>query len=194
MKKNPPPVHQIELRIVELSELFNSMDPTPFHRRDLDPGAQEFLESWALEFPQDSHFRIVVHIERMPAEAPAPLVTAAIHNFFAYKTDLTMRNMRLMLLEGRTSLLIGLCFLALCLLGADVLSGSISNTFLRVLRESLIIGGWVVMWRPMQIFLYDWWPLVRRGRIFRNLSRAKVHVSAAVPSNSALSKAVASAN
>lgn len=194
MKKNPPPVHQIELRIVELSELFNSMDPTPFHRRDLDPGAQEFLESWALEFPQDSHFRIIVHIERMPAEDPAPLVTAAIHNFFVYKTELTMRNMRLMLLEGRTSLLIGLCFLALCLLGADVLSSSISNTFLRVLRESLIIGGWVVMWRPMQIFLYDWWPLVRRARIFRNLSRAKVNVSAAVPSNSALSKAVASAN
>ncbi|MDO8248571.1 MAG: hypothetical protein Q7T78_02475 [Rhodoferax sp.] len=175
--KKPAPVHQLELRIVELSELFNSMDPTPFHHRDLDTDAEEFLESWALEFPQDSHFRIVVHIEHMPQEDPAPLVAEAIHNYFDYKTVLMKRNLRLLLLEGRTSLLIGLCFLALCLLGADLLTGFANNAFLRVLKESLLIGGWVAMWRPMQIFLYDWWPLVRRGRIYRNLGRASVHVS-----------------
>ena len=43
MTKTHPPVHQIELRIVKLSELFNSMDPTPFHHRDLDADAEEFL-------------------------------------------------------------------------------------------------------------------------------------------------------
>jgi hypothetical protein len=153
------------------------MDPTPFHHRDLDTDAEEFLESWALEFPQDSHFRIVVHIEHMPQEDPAPLVAEAIHNYFDYKTVLMKRNLRLLLLEGRTSLLIGLCFLALCLLGADLLTGFANNAFLRVLKESLLIGGWVAMWRPMQIFLYDWWPLVRRSRIYRNLGRASVHVS-----------------
>jgi hypothetical protein len=56
-----------------------------------------------------------------------------------------------------------------------------TNTFSRVLKESLVIGGWVAMWRPMQIFLYEWWPLVRRGHIYRNLSLAKVHVVAANP-------------
>jgi hypothetical protein len=176
MKKSPPAVHQIELRIVELSELFNSMDPTPFHHRDLDLDAQEFLESWALEFPQGSHFRIVVHIEHMPNEDPAPLVTEAIHNYFEYKAVLLKRNLRLLLLEGRTSLMIGLCFLTLCLISADFLSSFSYNTFLRVLKESLLIGGWVAMWRPMQIFLYDWWPMVRRGRIYSNLGRASVHV------------------
>ena len=66
MKRGHPPVHQIELRIAALSELVNSMDPTPFHHRDLDRDAVKFLESWALEFPPASHFRIVVHIETMP--------------------------------------------------------------------------------------------------------------------------------
>ncbi len=177
MKKNHPPVHQIELRIVELSELFNSMDPTPFHHRDLDTDAEEFLESWALEFPQDSHFRIIVHIERMPQEDPAAVVAEAIHNYFEYKSVLSKRSLRVLLLEGRTSLLIGVAFLALCLLGADILSGFPNNTFLRVLKESMVIGGWVAMWRPMQIFLYEWWPLIRRGRIYRNLGRATVHVA-----------------
>jgi hypothetical protein len=36
------------------------------------------------------------------------------------------------------------------------------------------------MWRPLQIFLYEWWPSVRRGRIFRNLAKASVRV---IPAN-----------
>ena len=179
MKKHQPPVHQIELRIVKLAELFNSMDPTPFQHRNLDTDAEEFLETWALEFPQNSHFRIVVHIEQMPKEDPAPLVAEAIHNYFNYKSVRSKRKLRLLLLEGRTSLLIGLGFLALCLLGADILAASFANnTFFRLLKESLLIGGWVAMWRPMQIFLYEWWPIVRRGRIYRSLGRANVRVVA----------------
>jgi hypothetical protein len=172
-----PHVHQIELRIGKLPELFNSMDPTPFHHRNLDTDAEEFLESWALEFPQNSHFRIVVHIEQMPLEDPSLLVCEAIHNYFEYKSERSKRSLRLLLLEGRVSLLIGLVFLAMCLLGADILvTGFSNNTFLRLLKESLLIGGWVAMWRPLQIFLYEWWPYVRRGRIYRNLGRASVQV------------------
>jgi hypothetical protein len=176
MKPSHPPVHQIELRIAALSELFNSMDPTPFHHRDLDRDAVEFLESWALEFPPKCHFRIIVHIETMPAEDPTPLVSEAMRNYFDYKSVLALRNLRLLLIEGRTSLMIGIGFLALCLLGADLLAAFTTNTFFRLLKESLLIGGWVAMWRPLQIFLYDWWPFVRRRRIYRNLGHASVQV------------------
>ena len=176
MKKNQPPVHQIELRIVQLSELFNSMDPTPFHHRDLDPNAEKFLESWALQFPQSSHFRIIVHIEKMPPEDPAPLVAEAIHNHFEDKSVIAKRTLRLLMQEGRTSLLIGVGFLAMCLFAADLLSVLAHGTFSRMLKESLLIGGWVAMWRPLQIFLYGWWPIVRKGRIYRNLGRASVHI------------------
>ena len=89
---------------------------------------------------------------------------------------LAKRGLRLLLIEGRTSLLIGLGFLALCLIGADLLAVFATNTFLRLLKESLLIGGRVAMWRPLQIFLYEWWPVVRRRRIYRNLGRASVHV------------------
>ena len=176
MKSSHAPVHQIELRIVSLSELFNSMDPTPFHHRDLDRDAVEFLESWALEFPPASHFRIIVHTVNMPPDDPTPLVSEAMRNYFDYKSVLALRNLRLLLIEGRTSLVIGLVFLALCLLGADLLATFTTNTFFRLLKESLLIGGWVAMWRPLQIFLYDWWPIVRRRRIYRNLGHASVQV------------------
>ena len=34
----------------------------------------------------------------------------------------------------------------------------------------------VAMWRPMQIYLYDWWPLLRRSRIYAKLSHMPVEV------------------
>lgn len=169
-------VHRIELRLNELSQLFNSMDPTPFHHKDLDRDAEEFIESWALEFPQASRFHITVHLAQMPAEDPTALVTEAIRNYFTYKSGLSGRQVTVLLREGRVSLLIGLAFLSACLLAADLLTPFASGTFLKIVRESLTIGGWVAMWRPMQVFLYEWWPLARRRRIYRHLGQAQVRV------------------
>jgi hypothetical protein len=78
--------------------------------------------------------------------------------------------------DGRLSLLVGGLFLAACLAGSQVLFGRASGTFLSVARESLTIAGWVAMWRPMEIFLYEWWPLRRRWRVFEKMSRMKVEV------------------
>lgn len=169
-------VHQLSLRVVKLSELFNSMDPTPFQNRDLDPEAHEYIESWAMGYPQNSHFRIHVHIVEMPADDPTPTVVAAVHNYFSYKRELAQRALRLLLFEGRTSLLIGLAFLAACLITADAIPASTASPLFRILREGLTICGWVALWKPMQLLLYEWWPLARRIRILGNLSRSAVHV------------------
>jgi hypothetical protein len=177
MKTRALPVHRIELRLREVGQLFNSMDPTPFHHKDLDPAAEEFIESWALEFPPDSRFHIHVHVERLPPDGdPTAMVAEAIHNFFDYKAELTRRELSQLLEQGRTSLGIGLAFLILCLLAADLIAKVAAGTFLNIVRESLTIGGWVAMWRPLQIFLYDWWPLMRRRNIYRSLGRAHVRV------------------
>ena len=54
--------HRIEIRIRELSQLFNSMDPTPFHHQDLDPNAEEFILSWAHEHPREGELEILIHL------------------------------------------------------------------------------------------------------------------------------------
>ena len=104
-----PTVHRLELRVVEVAELFNSTDPTPFADRD----AERFLESSALEFPQDSRFRIVVHVEHMPLADPAPLASEAIRNHFDYRATATRRSLRTLPGEGRANLVIGLAVSAL---------------------------------------------------------------------------------
>ena len=176
-KNQPQPGHHLELRVRELAQFFNSMDPTPFHNKALDPEAETFIETWARGIPPKSPMHLTLHLQTMPLQgSPAPLVTDAIHNHFADKAQRARRDLSDLFWQGRISLLIGLAFVAVCLLAADAIGQLGSGTAHTVARESLTIVGWVAMWRPLQVFLYDWWPLARRMGTYKALARAHVRV------------------
>jgi hypothetical protein len=78
--------------------------------------------------------------------------------------------------RGRASLAIGVLFLVACLAASKILIGNRLETWAGIARESLTIAGWVAMWRPMEIYLYDWWPLRNRGRVYARLSQMPVEV------------------
>ena len=67
-------------------------------------------------------------------------------------------------------------FLLGCLAASNPLTGRAAGTFLSLTWESLTIAGWVAIRRPMQNYLYDWWPLRRRRRVYEKLSRMGVEV------------------
>jgi len=168
--------HCIELELHDLNQLFNSMDPSPFKDKDLDHDAEEFIFSWAQEYPPKQTLTLRVYLAQWPSEDPTELIREAVHNYFAYRTKLNDLEFTRLMRQGRTSLLIGLPFLGACLLISKLLLGGEAGTWAAVLRESLTIAGWVAMWRPMQIYLYDWWPVRQRGRVYAKLSRIPVEV------------------
>jgi hypothetical protein len=167
--------HRIEVFVDRVEQLFNSMDPSPFHERDLDDDAEEFIVGWAREFPRHDPVTLVVHVNQLPSHQDAQhLIETAVHNYFAYREKLNRFEFRYLLKRGRDSLIVGLAFLAACVLTSQLLQRS--GMLPIILREGLIIGGWVAMWRPMEIFLYEWWPLLRKGRLYQKLSRMHVEV------------------
>ena len=71
---------------------------------------------------------------------------------------------------GRTSLLIRNCFPG----GGGQHShygghSTCRETDRRTRPESLLIGGWRPMWRPLEIFLYDWWPIRAERTLLREV-------------------------
>jgi hypothetical protein len=129
------------------------------------------------EFPLDEPVTLVVHLNEFPAgQNPQSVIEQGVHHYFAYRARLNRLEFRRLLKDGRQSLLIGIVFLAACLTASHAMGGGEYGTFRSLARESLTIAGWVAMWRPMQIYLYDWWPLRRRGRLYEKLSRMKVEV------------------
>src|SRR5580765_7999345 len=62
-----PGVRHIELNLREINQLFNTMDPSPFHEKDLDHDAEEFIVSWAREFPLNEQVVLVIYLSEIPA-------------------------------------------------------------------------------------------------------------------------------
>jgi hypothetical protein len=50
-----------------------------------------------------------------------------------------------------------------------------------LIENSLVIGAWVALWRPIEIFLYDWWPIRAEARLFDRLSQMEVRTISAQP-------------
>ena len=174
----PEKCKPIEVRVAELRQLFNAIDPSPFQKRDLDPGVVDFIVGWSKDLPAGAPLGLLVHLERAAGPADeATVLRDAIHEFFSQSAAGSRRRLRELFRRGRTSLAIGLGFLALSIgIGDTVASYFEGHHLAEVLRESLLIGGWVAMWGPLQIFLYDWWPIRADIRLFERLTSMPVRV------------------
>ena len=151
----------IEVHLGELKQLFNAIDPAPFRDKDLDPKAEEFIVGWAKDMPRDVSFALVIDLDCPAGLADEPTVLRdAIHEFFRQRALTYRRRLREFLRVGRTSLVIGLVALGAAIALGDFLATLLKGSrFGEIVRESLTIGGWVSMWRPLEVFLYDWWPI-----------------------------------
>ncbi|HWA28594.1 MAG TPA: hypothetical protein VG734_23295 [Lacunisphaera sp.] len=169
--------NRIEVRLRELAQLFNSMDPSPFIDRDLDADAEEFIVSWAREMPHHAELELVIHLATTPDPDRAAGTEEAVRHYFVNRAEVKGRELRLLLRRGRTSLLIAVLFLAACFgLGQAVQRASFGrwNEFVSL---GLDIAGWVAMWRPLEVFLYDWWPVRSDQRLMERLARMKVSLN-----------------
>lgn len=168
----------IEVHVADLQQLFNSLDPTPFRKRDLDPQAEEFISGWARELDADKPIGLVVHVDRsMPSVDQIATLNDAVRDYFGGRASRTRQRLRQLFKVGRTSLLIGVIFLAASIVVGDMIASMLRDTqFAGVARESLLIGGWVAMWRPLEIFLYDWWPIRAEAKLMDRLGAMLVRV------------------
>jgi hypothetical protein len=166
----------IEIRIEEISQLFHTLDPFPFRERDLDKDAEEFIVGWARELPMDQPLRIVVHLPEAHALEPeVDELRGALTRYFDYRARVIALELNELVRIGRRALAIGLTVLTFAVIaGHAAAAGLKPHPIGRVIEESLTIFGWVANWRPIEIFLYDWWPIVRRRKLYQRLSAAEV--------------------
>jgi hypothetical protein len=182
----PPSRAVIEVHVAELRQLFNSIDPSPFRERDLAPAAEAFIVDWSRELPSDLPLALLVHLERSAGPPnETVLLGQAIHQFFASEAEASRRRLRRLFQRGRISLVIGLAVLAGCIgLAQLALRWAGDGGLDQVVHESLLIGGWVAMWRPLEVFLYDWWPIRADVRLFDRLAVMPVRIRYATASPS----------
>lgn len=169
----------IRLRVKDIGQLFNSLDPDPFIERDLDDDAVAYITSWAREIPHGRPMKLAVTItEPKHSGDHQATLQAAVQNYFGNAAELARNEFRQLLKRGRASLVIGLIVLVASMFGAHFVGQALAErSWGALVSEGIMIGGWVAMWRPLEILLYDWWPLRRKRLDLQRLRDMKVEVT-----------------
>ena len=165
----------IEVKLRDIRQLFNTLDPSPFPTKDLDPAAEEYLVGAAREIGARPS-TLLLHVPVGTADHEVDGAISAVRHYFTYRAWHTREQLRLMLWRGLISLAIGLLFLIACLSLRKLLSALTVSPSTDIVSEGLLILGWVAMWRPVEIFLYDWWPEFGKRRVFARIARMSIEV------------------
>lgn len=152
----PDTMATIEIRIRSLAQLFDPLDPAPLPERALDRNAESYILGCAGKHRLTEPLRLLVHLpESLRPHAAA--ATDAIHQHFHRTHAQGERTFRRRMRIGGFALAAALGVLAASLGLRSLLSNVEGRPLVQGLEEGLLILGWVAMWRPVEILLFEHW-------------------------------------
>ena len=163
----------VNVHVHSLARMFNSLDPSPFWDRDLDPAAAEFIEG---EFREKlSTHTWHLHVHTLKEAGLATDLQAAVERYYERLAASARLQLREDLRVAELALLGGVAIFLACMTGRQVLSGLFDGVP-RFLNEGLIILAWLALWRPTESLVYGWVPLYRKRRLYQRLAGIRVTV------------------
>jgi len=166
----------IEVRVHSPHQLFDARDPAPFRERDLDDDFVEYILASAREVSSREPLKIAIHVEETEKDLSRAAIKEAIHEFFNYKIEMQRSELRTFLKRAQMILVLGLATLFLLLTIAQRIPISPTPNNWNILREGLVIFGWVSIWKPIELILFDWYPLLEELRFFHRLLEAEIEI------------------
>ena len=168
----------VEINLQTPRQLFNTLDPSPFHEKDLDSAAERYIIDSADELALHKPLNLLIHLpENTITHETAKHFQDSIQRYFTFRASEASLHLRRCFRDGRIALLVGFSFLLSCLMIRELLLTYGEGFFYDFLAEGFLITGWVALWHPLDIFLYQWWPLLRRHRLLDKISQLSVEVT-----------------
>lgn len=175
-------VPSIELKLRSPRQLFDERDPAPFRERDLDDDAVRYIVSSFRELKDQQDVKVQLYFESLGEFESNPKdIARALHQFFRYESDMKRRDLRGIFHQGLISLAIGLTFLFLCTWFAFGFEPSQAKFWQSFVHEGLLVVGWCSMWKPISIFLHEWWPIADEVLTLNRLADVDVEVAVMKP-------------
>ena len=169
-------VTEIILKLENVDKILIAPREVFYGKRMLNHNAEEFLIEEAEKHPSRSAIYLKVYL---PPDAlnRAQEIEAAVHQHFTYRKNKSLRQLNRTLQFGWTSLLIAIVFLSLLVFFTLLVIRRIPEGGLSIIfREILIILGWVALWRPADLLLYEWRQFKRDAGLFERLAQCRIEV------------------
>ena len=169
---------EIILKLEDLDQMLIVPHSVFYGKRMLRPDAEEFLIEEAEKHPRRTAIYLKVYLPPDTLNRSQEIETA-VHQHFTYRKNKSLKQLRRTLQLGWRSLLIAILFLSVLVSFTLIVIRQLPEGGLStIVREILIILGWVALWRPADLLLYEWRQLNRDANLFERLERSNVEVIA----------------
>jgi hypothetical protein len=169
----------IEIDLTSVEQIFNSFDHAPFHEKELDPAAEQYIVDIVDDFPLKTPFHLIIYLPVcIHCKDHSDKIPAAIRAHFRYRMIEQDLKFRARFRYGRWAFLVGLIFVAAMMVLRQFLYGASDSTHIvpQIIADVLLIIAWAAMWEPVTVLLYELWPLIQQKRIYEKISRMEIEV------------------
>jgi hypothetical protein len=167
----------VDITLTNILQLFDRIDPSPFREKDLDDDFVKYLSNCMHELHYADNVKLVIKMqEHIPQYYNKRDIEDAIHNYFSFEIENSRHEIKKLFQQGRWALGTGIIFLILCHIAVFLLSENFSGVIMNAIKEGITVMGWVALWWPTNIFLYEWLPFYNRIKLFERLKKIKVEI------------------
>jgi hypothetical protein len=166
---------EIKLQLLNIDELLRSPGSL-YRKRTLKADAEEFIVEEAEAISRKAAINIKVHLAFSEIKYKDD-IAPAIHRHFCYRREQSQKKYKRILQYGWRILFIALGLLAVIFSLTEIAIRFMpDNRIVLFIRESFIIFGWVALWRPLDLLLYDWYPVKTDINLYYRLEHSNVQV------------------
>jgi hypothetical protein len=176
----------VTVRLTDVDELFE--EPETDADRYVS-GIEELYravkaQTRVVKQPRSYQVRIELPFEQI-TDGLAEEVSAKLKRYCQFKVEESQQGLQTLRLQGLDSIRVGVFVLVPCLL-LGVLCTWLSQTGINNVLQALFIvvagvfvlsAGWVALWMPAELFLYDTWPFQQDIRVYQQIAAAEVVIS-----------------
>lgn len=175
-------VHHVSFRLARLEELLAPPDPDPLsgHFEDRS-GVDRILDAARAKYTRRlSAIDAKLELDERPTPAVQEKVDDALKALWRYQDERLSEELTTIRRDGLRALGKGTIFLLVCMgIAAVAAEATRLPELLRVLvSEGFVIAGWVALWHPMELLLYEWWPVARDRKLYRLIAEMEYTVEA----------------
>jgi hypothetical protein len=169
--------YEITLRLDNLEQFFTVPDPNPFYpRAHFATG----LETISAELKPKALIRKVHTTIVLPPDQITPdgevKLREALNRYCQHHLQQNRQDLISLRWQGVKALQNGLIFLGVCLLLSTWFENAemLQDWLRRFAGEGFLIAGWVSLWHPIEILLYEWWPFSRQIHILESIMQMEI--------------------
>lgn len=167
----------LELQLANGQQLFDARDPSPLRGRDLNEHVVKYIIESFQEIPKDKDVSLTIYFsEGLGIRFTEGQIKRAIQTFFEDEMKTQSLHLKQVLTHGFKSLIIGLSFLFFCVFTYYYFKNLPETLFNNFFKETTHVLGWVSMWHPINIFLYEWWPIIEKKNLLKRISVTEVNI------------------